>query len=87
MAGEEILGLAEMLNAPVAMTQNGRGTIDCRHELAFTPVGGHHWWEKADVVLALGTRLFPSAIAWGRDNGNGAFDDSTAGTDACGGQC
>lgn len=69
MAGEEILGLAETLNAPVAMTQNGRGTIDCRHELAFTPVGGHHWWEKADVVLALGTRLFPSAIAWGRDKG------------------
>jgi acetolactate synthase-1/2/3 large subunit len=69
MAGEEILSLAEMLNAPVAMTQNGRGAIDCRHELAFTPVGGHHWWEKTDVVLALGTRLFPSAIAWGRDKG------------------
>ena len=28
-----------------------------------------------------------TAIAWGRDNGNGAFDDSFAGTDACGGQC
>jgi hypothetical protein len=27
------------------------------------------------------------SIAWGRDNGNGAFDDSAAGTDACGGQC
>ncbi len=26
-------------------------------------------------------------IAWGRDNGNGQFDDSQAGTDACGGQC
>ena len=69
MAGEEILGLAEMLNAPVAMTQNGRGAIDGRHELAFTPVGAHHWWEKADVVLALGTRLFPSAVTWGRDKG------------------
>jgi acetolactate synthase-1/2/3 large subunit len=67
MAGEEILGLAEMLNAPVAMSQNARGTIDCRHKLAFTPIGGHHWWEKADVVLALGTRLFPSALTWGRD--------------------
>ncbi len=69
MAGDEILGLAEILNAPVAMTQNARGAIDGRHELAFTPVGGHHWWEKADVVLALGTRLFPSAVAWGRDKG------------------
>jgi hypothetical protein len=26
-------------------------------------------------------------IAWGRDNGNGAVDDSDPGTDACGGQC
>jgi len=67
LAGEAILGLAEMLNIPVAMTQNARGTIDCRHELAFTPVGAHHWWEKTDVVLALGTRLFPGAVAWGRD--------------------
>lgn len=28
-----------------------------------------------------------SGFAFGRDNGNGAFDDSSAGTDACGGQC
>lgn len=69
MAGEQILGVAELLNAPVAMTQNARGAIDDRHELAFTPVGGHHWWAKADVVLALGTRLFPSAMTWGRDKG------------------
>lgn len=27
------------------------------------------------------------SIAFGRDNGNGAFDDSFGGTDACGGQC
>ena len=28
-----------------------------------------------------------SSFAFGRDNGNGAFDDSSPGTDACGGQC
>ena len=28
-----------------------------------------------------------SSFAFGRDNGNGAFDDSFGGTDACGGQC
>ena len=28
-----------------------------------------------------------TSFAFGRDNGNGAFDDSSAGTDACGGQC
>ena len=67
-AGDQVLAIAETLNAPVAMTQNGLGTIDCRHELAFTQLGAHHWWQKADVVLALGTRLFPAALAWGRDN-------------------
>jgi acetolactate synthase-1/2/3 large subunit len=69
MAGEAVRELAELLNAPVAMTQNALGTLDCRHELAFTQLGAHHWWSKADVVLALGTRLFPAAMAWGRDSG------------------
>jgi len=68
MAGDAVRELAELLNAPVAMTQNALGTIDSRHELAFTQLGAHHWWAKADVVLALGTRLFPAAIAWGRDS-------------------
>lgn len=31
--------------------------------------------------------FYVDSIAWGRDNGNGAFDDSFAGSDACGGQC
>lgn len=68
MAGAAIASLAETLQAPVAMTQNGLGTLDCRHELAFTQLGAHHWWSRADVVLAIGTRLFPAAVAWGRDN-------------------
>jgi hypothetical protein len=31
--------------------------------------------------------FYVNQIAWGRDNGNGAVDDSNPGTDACGGQC
>jgi acetolactate synthase-1/2/3 large subunit len=69
MSGTSIQALAEQLNAPVAMTQNGLGTLDSRHALAFTQAGAHHWWSRADVVLAIGTRLFPSAVAWGRDSG------------------
>jgi acetolactate synthase-1/2/3 large subunit len=67
MAGEEILKVAELLDAPVSMSQNALGTIDTRNPRAFTQIGAHHWWAKADVVLAIGTRLFPSAAAWGRD--------------------
>lgn len=68
LAGEGLLRIAELLNAPLCMTQNALGTIDTRHERAFTPLGAHKWWERADVVLAIGTRLFPSSFAWGRDD-------------------
>ena len=37
--------------------------------------------------VALGATVEIDRIAWGRDNGNGAIDDSDSGTDACGGQC
>ena len=45
---------------------------------------------QADVMFAgidLGGMRQVNAVAWGRDNGNGAVDDSDPGTDACGGQC
>ena len=68
LAGEEILRVAKLLGAPVCMTQNALGTIDSRDPHAFTPLGAHKWWAKADVILAIGTRLFPTAFAWGRDD-------------------
>ena len=37
--------------------------------------------------VALGGFFNLTGFAIGRDNGNGAFDDSTPGTDACDGQC
>ena len=37
--------------------------------------------------IDLGGMVTIASIAWGRDNGNGAFDRSDPGTDACGGQC
>ena len=38
------------------------------------------------AAIKLGGIFDVSSIAFGRDNGNGAFDDSTPGTDCCGGQ-
>ena len=37
--------------------------------------------------VALAEPVSITSIAWGRDNGNGAWDDTSAGSDACGGQC
>jgi acetolactate synthase I/II/III large subunit len=66
-AGPEVLRLAELLGAPVGMSENGLGTVDARHRLAFSQLGAHKLWAKADVVLALGTRLFAPIYNWGWD--------------------
>ncbi|MEZ4570681.1 MAG: thiamine pyrophosphate-dependent enzyme [Thermomicrobiales bacterium] len=68
-AGEPIRELAEVLQAPVIMTPNGRGTISDRHPMALTMLGGRHVYEDADVVLAIGTRFDRPATDWGTDDG------------------
>ncbi len=40
-----------------------------------------------NIGVDLGGLYNLTSFAFGRDNGNGAVDDSFAGTDACGGQC
>jgi len=48
--------LADALQAPVVMTENGRGALSARHPLALTMLGGRCVLPHADVVLAVGTR-------------------------------
>lgn len=67
-AGESIQALAGMLGAGTGMTENGMGTVDCRHPLAFTQLGANKLWGRADVVLALGTRLYAPVFNWGWDD-------------------
>ncbi|GAB5458351.1 MAG: thiamine pyrophosphate-binding protein [Henriciella sp.] len=64
-AGPEILALAEKINAPIVLTQNGLGAIDSRNERVFSQAGGYGLWKEADVVIAFGTRLFPAAMTYG----------------------
>jgi len=56
-AEEELLELAEMLQAPVVMTRNAFGAISSRHHLALPTPAGHRLWGDVDVVLAVGTRM------------------------------
>jgi acetolactate synthase-1/2/3 large subunit len=39
-AGDELLALAELLQAPVVATWNGRGALSDRHDLAQNPIAG-----------------------------------------------
>ncbi|QFY14544.1 hypothetical protein GBF35_28390 [Nonomuraea phyllanthi] len=56
-ASEELRELAEILHAPVVMSENGRGAISARHRLAFDALAFRRLREDADVVLAVGTRF------------------------------
>jgi acetolactate synthase-1/2/3 large subunit len=65
---EELCALAELLQIPVGMSENGLGALDARHPLAFSQLGANKLWGRADVVLALGTRLFSPVYNWGFDD-------------------
>ncbi|QNA92148.1 MULTISPECIES: thiamine pyrophosphate-binding protein [unclassified Microbacterium] len=56
-ASVALQALAEALEAPVLMTENGRGAIDARHRLAFDALALRAFREDADLVLAVGTRF------------------------------
>lgn len=55
--GEALRALAERLQAPVVMSENGRGSLDDRHPLALTALGGRSVFPHADVVLVAGSRF------------------------------
>lgn len=56
-AGPALRELAELLEAPVIMTENGRGALDARHRLSFDGLALRAFREHADLVLAVGTRF------------------------------
>ena len=60
--------LAETLQAPVVSSRSGHGILSSRHYLAVRTTAGHRLWEKADVVLAIGTRLQNPQVTWGTDD-------------------
>lgn len=66
-AGAEVALMAETLEAPVVSYRRGRGVIPTSHRLAVSFPEGHRLWPETDVVLAVGTRLFPYQAAWGID--------------------
>ena len=67
-AEDELRTLAEMLEAPVIMSEHGLGALDIRHPLAQTMQVGNDLWPSVDVALAIGTRFFHPIVEWGRDD-------------------
>jgi acetolactate synthase-1/2/3 large subunit len=56
-AREEILELAEMIDAPVVAFRSGRGIVSNAHELGITMAAGYRLWPTTDLMIGIGTRL------------------------------
>jgi acetolactate synthase-1/2/3 large subunit len=67
-AWHELQTLAELLEAPVVMSADGRGAVSDRHDLAHTGVSGQALVGEADVVLGIGTRFWQPSRVWGFSN-------------------
>jgi acetolactate synthase I/II/III large subunit len=64
-AREEILELAEMIDAPVVAFRSGRGIVSNAHELGLTMAAGYRLWPETDLMIGIGTRLeLPTMSRW-----------------------
>jgi acetolactate synthase-1/2/3 large subunit len=65
-AREEILELAEMIDAPVVAFRSGRGIVSNAHELGLTMAAAYKLWPTTDLMIAIGTRaeLPASGFRW-----------------------
>ena len=63
-AAEDILELAEMIDAPVVAFRSGRGIVSNAHELGLTMAAAYHLWPQTDLFIGIGTRLELPAWRW-----------------------
>ncbi|UGY01700.1 thiamine pyrophosphate-dependent enzyme [Bradyrhizobium quebecense] len=64
-AREEILELAEMIDAPVVAFRSGRGIVSNAHELGLTMAAAYKLWPKTDMMIGIGTRMeLPTMSRW-----------------------
>lgn len=67
-AGEELLALAEMLQAPIISSSGGKGVISDKHYLSQTSTAAYELWMESDCALAVGTRFNTPISRWGIDD-------------------
>jgi acetolactate synthase-1/2/3 large subunit len=61
-ASAALQAFAERLNAPVVMSENGRGALSDRHPLALNAVAGRAVFPNADVAVIVGSRFADSNV-------------------------
>jgi acetolactate synthase-1/2/3 large subunit len=56
-AGDEVLDLAELIDAPVVAFRSGRGIVSNAHELGVGMAAAYRLWPQTDLMIGIGTRL------------------------------
>jgi acetolactate synthase-1/2/3 large subunit len=56
-ARDEILELAELIDAPVVAFRSGRGIVSNAHELGLTMAAAYKLWPRTDLMIGIGTRM------------------------------
>ena len=64
----EVTALAEALQAPVMGYRTGMGVMDARHYLSLHQPPAKRYWQKADVVLAIGTNMRVPMQKWWKEH-------------------
>lgn len=65
-APQEVLALAELLQAPVVSFRSGRGIVSDAHHLGFNCAEGALRWPETDVLIGIGSRM---ELTWARWTG------------------
>lgn len=63
-AREEVVALAEKLNAPVTAFRGGRGIMPADHPLALSSYAAWQLWEETDCVIGIGSRMEMIYMRW-----------------------
>src|SRR5579862_6737690 len=63
-AGDEILELAELIDAPVVAFRSGRGIVSNAHELGLTMAAAYRLWPQTDLMVGIGSRLELPSWRW-----------------------
>jgi acetolactate synthase-1/2/3 large subunit len=66
-ATSALQALAERIGAPVVMSDNGRGALSDRHPLAMNSLAGRAVFQRADVVMVVGSRFIDTltpTVSW-----------------------
>jgi acetolactate synthase-1/2/3 large subunit len=63
-ARDEILELAETLDAPVVAFRSGRGIVSNAHELGMSMAAAYELWPQTDLIIGIGTRMELPTWRW-----------------------